>query len=96
MIQIPLSQSGPADQFDAAVQAHIEACTAQMLGPPGVPAPHASEWIEFVVTRQPQPGNPATRGPDKFVALPYVIIDDTPKTPEQEQAISVLRETING
>lgn len=95
-IQIPLSQSGPADQFASAVQAHIEACTAQMLGPPGRPAPRASEWIEFVVTRQPQEGDPATRGPDTFVALPYRIVDDTPKTSEQEQAISVLRETING
>lgn len=94
MIQIPLSQSGSADQFAAAVQSHIEACTAHMMGPPGRPAPRASEWIEFVVTRQPQEGDPATRGPDRFVALPYRIVDDTPKTPEQEQAIGVLRETI--
>lgn len=94
MIQIPLSQSGPEDQFAAAVQAHIDACVAHQMGPPGRPAPRASEWIEYVVTRQPQEGDPATRGPDRFVALPYRIVDDTPKTPEQEQAISVLRETI--
>lgn len=70
MIQIPLSQSGPADQFAAAVQQHIDACTAQMLGKPGVPA--------------------------RFVALPYQIIDDTPRTPEQQAQIDLLRETVNG
>jgi hypothetical protein len=96
MIQIPLSQSGPADQFAKAVQDHINACTAHMMGKPGVPAPRASELVERVVARIPSDGPVATRGPDKFVALPYEIIDDTLKTPEQEQALSVLRETING
>jgi hypothetical protein len=94
VIQIPLSQSGPADQFAAAVQQHIEACTAHMMGAPGKPAPRSSELVEAVVARVPADGPVATRGPDKFVALPYQIIDDTPKTPEQQQAINTLRETI--
>jgi hypothetical protein len=96
MIQIPLSQSGPADQFAAAVQQHIDACTAHMMGKPGVPAPRSSELVERVVARVPQDGPVATRGPDRFVALPYQIVDDTPKTPEQQKALGVLRETING
>jgi hypothetical protein len=47
-----------------------------------------------VVARVPQDGPVATRGPDRFVALPYQIVDDTPKTPEQQAAIDLLRETI--
>jgi hypothetical protein len=94
MINIPLSQSGPADQFAQAVQQHIEACTAHQMGRPGVPAPRSSELVEAVVARVPQDGPVATRGPDKFVALPYQIVDDTPKTPEQQKAIDLLRETI--
>lgn len=94
MIQIPLSQSGPPDQFAAAVQQHIEACTAQMLGKPGIPAPRSSELVEAVVARIPADGPVATRGPDRFVALPYQIVDDTPRTEEQQQAINTLRETI--
>jgi len=94
VIQIPLSQSGPPDQFAAAVQQHIEACTAQMLGKPGIPAPRSSELVEAVVARIPADGPVATRGPDRFVALPYQIVDDTPRTEEQQQAINTLRETI--
>lgn len=96
MIQIPLSQSGPADQFAAAVQQHIEACTAHMMGKPGVPAPRSSELVERVVARVPADGPVATRGPDRFIALPYTIIDDTPRTPEQQAQIDLLRETVNG
>ena len=94
MIQIPLSQSGPADQFAAAVQQYIEARTRHMMGKPGVPAPRSSELVERVVARIPQDGPVATRGPDKFVALPYTIIDDTPRTPEQQAQIDLLRETV--
>lgn len=94
MIQIPLSQSGPPNQFAAAVQQHIKACTAHMMGAPGKPAPRSSELVEAVVARVPADGPVATRGPDKFVALPYQIIDDTPRTEEQQQAINLLRETI--
>jgi hypothetical protein len=65
-----------------------------MLGKPGVPAPRSSELVERVVARVPQDGPVATRGPDRFVALPYQIVDDTPKTPETEKALGVLRETI--
>ena len=96
MIRLPLSQTGPADQFAKAVQAHIEALTAHRMGPAGKPAPRASELIESVIATQSQEGPVATRGPDRFVALPYEIFDDTPKTPEQQKAIGVLRETING
>jgi hypothetical protein len=67
-----------------------------MMGKPNQPAPRATEMVESVVARIPQDGPVATRGPDRFVALPYQIIDDTPKTPEQQQALGVLRETING
>ena len=94
MIQIPLSQSGPPDEFAAAVQQHIEACTKHMMGAPGKAAPRSSELVESVVARVPADGSVATRGPDKFVALPYQIINDTPRTEEQQQAINTLRETI--
>lgn len=90
MIQIPLSQSGPADQFTKAVQAHIEACTKHMMGRPGKPAPRAPELIEAIVARQPQDGPVATRGPDRFIALPYEIVDDTPVSPE----VQILRDSI--
>jgi hypothetical protein len=92
--KIPLSLSGPPDKFAQAVQAHIEACTAHLVGKPGKPAPRASAVVESVVARQPQDGPVATRGPDRFVALPYEIIDDMPKTPEQQKAIDTLRATI--
>jgi hypothetical protein len=95
-MKLPLSQTGPADRFAQEVQKHIEALTAHQMGPSGKPAPRASDLVESVVARQPQDGPVATRGPDRFVALPYEIVDDTPNTPEQEQALSVLRETING
>lgn len=96
MIDIPLSQIGSAEQFAKDVQKHVEDLTAQMMGKPGVPAPRSSELVERVVARIPRDGPVATRGPDQFVALPYQIIDDAPKTPEQQQALGVLRETING
>ena len=93
-IQLPLSQTGPADQFARAVQAHIEALTAHQMGPAGKPAPRSSDLVESVIVRQPQDGPVATRGPDWFVALPYIIVDDTQKTPEQQKAIDTLRSTI--
>lgn len=94
MIRLPLSQTGPADQFAKAIQAHIEACTAQMMGRPGHPAPRHNELIEQLVYRVPRKGPVDARGPDQFYILPYEIYNDTPKTPEQDQALSVLRETI--
>lgn len=93
-LKLPLSQTGPADKFAQAVQKHIEALTAHMKGPPGKPAPRASDLIERVIMRQAQGGPVMTRGPDRFLALPYEIIDDTPKTPEQQKAIDTLRSTI--
>ena len=94
MIRIPLSRSGPADQFAAAVQSHIKACTAHMLGKPGVPAPRSTPLVESLVRRVPQAGPAATRGPDRFITLPYEIYDDRPRSPDQEKAINTLRETI--
>jgi hypothetical protein len=93
-IQVPLSLSGPPDVFAKAVQAYVEACTAHMMGKPGKPAPIASDVVAMVVQRQPQDGPVATRGPDRFVVMPYTIIDDTPRTPEQQAAIDLLRDTI--
>jgi hypothetical protein len=96
MIRLPLSQTGQPAQFAQSVQAHIEALTAHMMGPPGKAAPRASDLIENVIARVPQDGPVATRGPDRFIALPYEVFDDTPKTPEQQKAIDTLRSTIIG
>ena len=94
MIQIPLSIAGTQEGFATAVQAHRDALEAHLMGKPGKSAPAASSAIESVIQRRQQDGPVATRGPDQFVILPYQIYDDTPKTPEQEKAIAVLRETI--
>ena len=94
MIRLPLSQTGPAKEFAQAVQRHIEALTAHQMGPAGKPAPRSTGLVEGIIARQSQDGPVATRGPDRFVALPYTIIDDTPKTPEQQKAIDTLRSTI--
>ena len=91
MIRIPLSQSGPAESFAASVQAHRNALEKHMMGKPGKPVPIASALIEAVIERRPQDGPVATRGPDKFVILPYEIYDDTPVSPE----VRLLRDSIN-
>ena len=89
MIQIPLSQSGPADQFAAAVEAFRQAKLAHRFTV-DVPAPTpAHPLIEALVRRVTQ-----EVGPDHFAVVPYEIVDDTPRTPEQQQAIDTLRETI--
>lgn len=93
-INVPLSLSGPPEDFAKAVQAHVEACTAHLMGKPGKPAPIASDAVAMVIRRVPQDGPVATRGPDKFVVMPYTIIDDTPRTPEQQRAIDTLRDTL--
>lgn len=93
-IQIPLSVSGPAEDFARAVRAHRDALQAHLLGKPGKAAPVAPVAIQSVIVRQPQQGPVATRGPDQFVILPYEIIDDTPLTAEQQKAIDTLRQTI--
>lgn len=89
-LKLPLSQTGPSDQFAQEVQAHIEALTAHRMGKPGVPAPRSTDLVESVITRQPQDGPVATRGPDRFVALPYEIYDDRPVSPE----VQFLRDSI--
>lgn len=93
-VQVPLSLSGPPEGFAKAVAAHRDALEAHMMGKPGKAAPVASTAVAMVVARQPQDGPVATRGPDQFVILPYTIIDDTPRTPEQQLAIDTLRDTI--
>jgi hypothetical protein len=94
MIEIPLSLSGPADQFAQAVESYRAALEKHRKGKPGIPAPMASSLIDQLIQCVPDAGPVAKRGPDKFVVAPYTIVDDTPRTPEAEQAISVLRETI--
>jgi hypothetical protein len=91
MIKIPLSQSGPADQFAAAVASHAAALEAHRMGPPGIPAPVAHELVEAAITRVQQAGPVDDRGPDQFVILPYEIVDDRPVSPE----VQILRDSIN-
>ncbi|WP_425908216.1 hypothetical protein [Nitrobacter sp. TKz-YC02] len=89
MIQVSLSQIGSAENFVQAVEAFRQAKLAHRFTV-DVPAPTADPFVESVVRRvQGVPGKP-----DDFVVLPFEVIDDTPRTPEQQQAIDVLRETI--
>ena len=90
MIKLTLSQTGPADKFSQAVDAHIQALQSHMMGATGKPPPRASDLIERVIMRQAQGGPVATRGPDRFMALPYEIFDDRPVTPE----VQFLRDSI--
>lgn len=90
MIRIPLTQIGSAELFAKAVDVHIAAVTAHMLGPAGKPAPRAHELVEAVICRVPQDGPVATRGPDRFEVAPYEVFDDRPVSPE----IQFLRESV--
>lgn len=94
MIRIPLSQSGPADKFAAEVEAHRAALASHRVGKPGIAAPTHTALIEALIVQTPQTGPVASRGPDSFTVAPYEIFDDAPKTPEAEQALKVLRETV--
>jgi hypothetical protein len=94
IVQVPLSLTGIPEVFAKAVTAYRDALEAHMMGRPGKPAPVAPSVVAMVVERQPQEGPVADRGPDRFVILPYTIIDDTPRTPEQQLAIDTLRDTI--
>jgi hypothetical protein len=91
MIRISRSQSGKPLEFAAAVETYVAALERHMMGKPGKPAPTASDIVKAVVERRPQTGDPATRGPDQFVILPYEIVDDTPVSPQ----VQLLRDSIN-
>jgi len=93
-VQIPLSLSGPADQFALALEAHRAALEKHRIGKAGVAQPVAHPLLDQLVARVPETGPVATRGPDRFVIVLYEIFDDTPKLPEVDQALKVLRETI--
>lgn len=90
MVRIPMTIAGDPENFALAVQEHVEALTNHMMGKPGMPAPRANELVELVISRQPQDGRPAERGPDRFVVLPYEIYDDRPVS----EQVKLLRETV--
>lgn len=94
MIQIPLSQIGNLSVFIEAVKAHRDAIEAHIMGETRQPKPTAPALIDDLVVHVAKQGDPATRGPDDIVILPYQIIDDTPLAPDAQQAISTLRATI--
>src|SRR4051794_23279550 len=100
MIQIPLSSiDGDISGFAAALEAHRGAVEAHMMGKPGVPAPRAHPLIAALVTRVPDVGPVADRGPDKIVIAEHEILDDTPPAPVDagvELALQTLRATISG
>lgn len=91
-VQVPLSQSGPAPAFAVALEAHRAALQDHRTGKAGVPAP--THLFDHLIARIPATGPVATRGPDIFQIVPYEIVDDTPRTAEQSQALQVLRETL--
>jgi hypothetical protein len=94
-IQVPLSAAGSAVAFAAALAAHAAALAAHRTGPARVAAPVAHPLLESLVLRVPASGPVATRGPDTFQIAPYTIVDDTPRPPEQQTALAVLRETLH-
>lgn len=91
MIQIPLSQVGNPAAFAAALEVHRVALESHRVGKPGVAAPVAHPLLDCLVARVPR-GDPL---PDAFQLLAYEIVDDTPKPPEVNQALQVLRETLS-
>lgn len=93
-LKIPLSVSGDPAAFQRALEAHRAALAAHRSGPHGIPAPVAHPLLDSLIARVPAAGPVATRGPDTFAILPYEIVDDTPRTPEQQTALNVLRETL--
>lgn len=90
-IQVPKS-AADALGFDLREQAEAYAAALRehIMGPPGSEPrpPHA--LVAQVVSRIPQSGPVAKRGPDEIV-VDFEIYDDTPVDP----AIQLLRETIN-
>lgn len=98
MIEVPLSIAGSAEAFAAALEAHRSAVETHMMGKPGRPAPVAPhQLIHDLVQRVPDTMPiVASRGPDKIVVGAYKIVDDTPRSPEQQRALDTLRATITG
>jgi len=93
VIQIPLSQvSCDPKGFAVDLEAYRAALEAHRSGPHGHAAPTAHPLLDALIQRVPR-GDPY---PDAFVIRPYEVIDDTPRTPEEQRAIDVLRETISG
>jgi hypothetical protein len=92
--QVLLSQIGDPKAFAATLEAHRAALAAHRIGPTGIAAPQAHPLVDSLVQRVPATGPVATRGPDTFQIAPYEIVDDTPRSPEANKAISVLRETL--
>jgi len=89
---VPLSLSGDPEAFHAALIGHRDALQAHRMGPCGHPAPVAHPLLDSLVERVHR-GDPL---PDAFEIAPYEIVDDTPHTAEQQQALDVLRETLAG
>lgn len=101
MINVPLSVAvaiaGSSEAFAAGVETHRAAIEAHMMGTPGIAVPIAHDVIEALITRVPDTGPVADRGPDKILVCDYRIVDDTPAPPEKDEiqrALDVLRETI--
>lgn len=89
-VQLLLSATGDPAAFRSALEAYRAALEAHRAGKPGIPAPVAHPLLEALIQRVPQ-GDPL---PDLFQILPYEIVDDTPRPPEQDQALRILRETL--
>lgn len=90
-ISIPLSQiGGDPKAFAVALEAHRADLEAHRSGPHGRPAPISV--LDDLIERVPR-GDPL---PDAFVVRAYEIVDDTPRSEEEQRALDVLRETLGG
>jgi hypothetical protein len=94
-VQILLSQSVPADQFAAALEAHRADLAAHRLGKVGVPVPAAHPLLDGLIQCVPQTGPVHERGPDDFVIVPYEIVDDTPPPPTLAERRNALVHQVN-
>jgi hypothetical protein len=81
-ITIPLSVVGSAESLSEAIESYRSALIRQM-DEPGTDAPMAPDYVQRLVQRVPAEGPVEERGPDTFMVLPFVVIDDTAKPPEK-------------